>query len=176
MCFIINHSKSACQFHVYSSFFLTTANIASKFNTSFISVKLILKSLYCCSYCVMQQHFTYWHRNVFIHFSVSANLSRSAFLSPKYYEDLDDASSTSSLSQSLEPHPPHLEREEEELQTRPPPMSSIPPTLSTPRHPTVVRTPSIQPGFGANQSTPFSKIQSGQGMGFGLSPIASPSK
>uniref|UniRef100_A0A669CS89 Nuclear pore complex protein Nup214 n=1 Tax=Oreochromis niloticus TaxID=8128 RepID=A0A669CS89_ORENI len=91
-----------------------------------------------------------------------ANLSRSAFLSPKYYEDLDDASSTSSLSQSLEPHPPHLEQEEEELQTRPPPMSSIPPTLSTPRHPTVVRTPSIQPGFGANQSTPFSKIQSGQ--------------
>nr|XP_004549645.2 nuclear pore complex protein Nup214 isoform X4 [Maylandia zebra] len=103
-----------------------------------------------------------------------ANLSRSAFLSPKYYEDLDDASSTSSLSQSLEPHPPHLEQEEEELQTRPPPMSSIPPTLSTPRHPTVVRTPSIQPGFGAIQSTPLSKIQSGQGMGFGLSPIASP--
>uniref|UniRef100_A0A3B4FPG8 Nuclear pore complex protein Nup214 n=1 Tax=Pundamilia nyererei TaxID=303518 RepID=A0A3B4FPG8_9CICH len=103
-----------------------------------------------------------------------ANLSRSAFLSPKYYEDLDDASSTSSLSQSLEPHPPHLEQEEEELQTRPPPMSSIPPSLSTPRHPTVVRTPSIQPGFGAIQSTPLSKIQSGQGMGFGLSPIASP--
>uniref|UniRef100_A0A7N8Y0V0 Nuclear pore complex protein Nup214 n=1 Tax=Mastacembelus armatus TaxID=205130 RepID=A0A7N8Y0V0_9TELE len=56
-----------------------------------------------------------------------ANLSRSAFLSPKYYEDLDDVSSTSSLSQSLDPHQ----------------------TLSTPRHPTVVRTPSIQPGFGA---------------------------
>ncbi|XP_030598399.1 nuclear pore complex protein Nup214 isoform X3 [Archocentrus centrarchus] len=103
-----------------------------------------------------------------------ANLSRSAFLSPKYYEDLDDASSTSSLSQSLEPHPPHLEQEEEELQPRLPPMSAIPPALSNPRHPTVVRTPSIQPGFGAIQSTPLSKLHSGQGMGFGLSPIASP--
>uniref|UniRef100_A0A3B4UE06 Nuclear pore complex protein Nup214 n=1 Tax=Seriola dumerili TaxID=41447 RepID=A0A3B4UE06_SERDU len=91
-----------------------------------------------------------------------ANLSRSAFLSPKYYEDLDDVSSTSSLSQSLDPHPPL-------------PMTVIPPALSNPRHPTVVRTPSIQPGFGAIQSTPLTKIHSVQGMGFGLSPIASPS-
>uniref|UniRef100_A0A3Q3M6R7 Nuclear pore complex protein Nup214 n=1 Tax=Mastacembelus armatus TaxID=205130 RepID=A0A3Q3M6R7_9TELE len=82
-----------------------------------------------------------------------ANLSRSAFLSPKYYEDLDDVSSTSSLSQSLDPHQ----------------------TLSTPRHPTVVRTPSIQPGFGAIQSTPLTKNQSVQGVGFGLSPIVNPS-
>ncbi|XP_040013284.1 nuclear pore complex protein Nup214 isoform X2 [Xiphias gladius] len=103
-----------------------------------------------------------------------ANLSRSAFLSPKYYEDLDDVSSTSSLSQSLDPHPAHLELEEEELQPEPLPMSVIPPALSTPRHPTVVRTPSIQPGFGAIQSTPLTKIHSVQGMGFGLSPIASP--
>ncbi|XP_008283793.1 nuclear pore complex protein Nup214 isoform X2 [Stegastes partitus] len=103
-----------------------------------------------------------------------ANLSRSAFLSPKYYEDLDDVSSTSSLSQSLDPHPPHLELEEEELQPLPLPMTVIPPALSTPRHPTVVRTPSIQPGFGAIQSTPLTKIHPVQGMGFGLSPIASP--
>ncbi|XP_067431481.1 nuclear pore complex protein Nup214 isoform X3 [Thunnus thynnus] len=103
-----------------------------------------------------------------------ANLSRSAFLSPKYYEDLDDVSSTSSLSQSLEPHLPHLELEEEELQQEPPPMTVIPPALSTPRHPTVVRTPSIQPGFGAIQSTPLTKVHPVQGMGFGLSPIASP--
>ncbi|XP_022059740.1 nuclear pore complex protein Nup214 [Acanthochromis polyacanthus] len=103
-----------------------------------------------------------------------ANLSRSAFLSPKYYEDLDDVSSTSSLSQSLDPHPPDLELEEEELQPLPLPMTVIPPSLSTPRHPTVVRTPSIQPGFGAIQSTPLTKIHSVQGMGFGLSPIASP--
>uniref|UniRef100_A0A3Q2G152 Nuclear pore complex protein Nup214 n=1 Tax=Cyprinodon variegatus TaxID=28743 RepID=A0A3Q2G152_CYPVA len=85
-----------------------------------------------------------------------ANLSRSAFLSPKYYEDLDDASSTSSLSQSLEPHPSHLDQEEEELKPLQPPAM----TLSTPRHPTVVRTPSIQPGFGGIQSTPLPKIHS----------------
>ncbi|KAM8743568.1 nuclear pore complex protein Nup214 isoform 2-T2 [Acanthopagrus schlegelii] len=103
-----------------------------------------------------------------------ANLSRSAFLSPKYYEDLDDVSSTSSLSQSLDPHPAHLEPEEEELQPEPLPLTVIPTALSTPRHPTVVRTPSIQPGFGAIQSTPLTKIHSVPGMGFGLSPIASP--
>ncbi|KAM7368911.1 hypothetical protein PAMP_013215 [Pampus punctatissimus] len=104
-----------------------------------------------------------------------ANLSRSAFLSPKYYEDLDDVSSTSSLSHSLDPHLPHLELEEEELQEQePPPMTVIPPALSTPRHHTVVRTPSIQPGFGAIQSTPLTKVHSVQGMGFGLSPIPSP--
>uniref|UniRef100_A0A3Q2Q8Q3 Nuclear pore complex protein Nup214 n=1 Tax=Fundulus heteroclitus TaxID=8078 RepID=A0A3Q2Q8Q3_FUNHE len=74
-----------------------------------------------------------------------ANLSRSAFLSPKYYEDLDDASSKSSLSQSLEPHPSHLDQEEEELQPLQLPTVTA---LATPRHPTVVRTPSIQPGFG----------------------------
>lgn len=102
-----------------------------------------------------------------------ANLSRSAFLLPKYYEDLDDVSSTSSLSQSLDPHPPHLELEEEELQPLPLPMTTLPP-LTTPRHPTVVRTPSIQPGFGAIQSTPLAKIHSMPGVGFGISPIASP--
>lgn len=103
-----------------------------------------------------------------------ANLSRSAFLSPKYYEDLDDVSSTSSLSQSLEPHPADLELEEEELQQEPLPLTIIPPAMSSPRHPTVVRTPSILPGFGAIQSTPLTKIHSVAGMGFGLSPIASP--
>ncbi|XP_043952489.1 nuclear pore complex protein Nup214 isoform X3 [Gambusia affinis] len=100
-----------------------------------------------------------------------ANLSRSAFLSPKYYEDLDDASSTSSLSQSLEPHPSHLDQEEEELQPLQPPAVT---SLSTPRHPTVVRTPSIQPGFGGIQSTPLPKIHSAPSLGFGLSPIPSP--
>lgn len=109
---------------------------------------------------------------IFFLYPLAANLSRSAFLSPKYYEDLDDVSSASSLSHSLEPHPADLELEEEELQPEPLPLTIIPPALSTPRHPTVVRTPSIQPGFGAIQSTPLTKIH--QGMGFGLSPIASP--
>ncbi|XP_012724417.2 nuclear pore complex protein Nup214 isoform X2 [Fundulus heteroclitus] len=100
-----------------------------------------------------------------------ANLSRSAFLSPKYYEDLDDASSKSSLSQSLEPHPSHLDQEEEELQPLQLPTVTA---LATPRHPTVVRTPSIQPGFGGIQSTPLPKIHSAPTLGFGLSPIPSP--
>ncbi|XP_057674813.1 nuclear pore complex protein Nup214 isoform X1 [Corythoichthys intestinalis] len=106
-----------------------------------------------------------------------ANLSRSAFLSPKYYEDLDDVSSNSSLSQYMEPHLPHLEVEEEEEELQPERMPVVAPIAappSYPRHPTVVRTPSIQPGFGAIQSTPLSKMQSVPGMGFGLSPIASP--
>lgn len=107
--------------------------------------------------------------------ALSANLSRSAFLSPKYYEDLDDVSSASSLSQSLDPHHLELEEEEEEeeLQQEPLSMPVMTPALSTPRHPTVVRTPSILPGFGAIQSTPLVKPHSVQGMGFGLSPIAS---
>ncbi|XP_036385877.1 nuclear pore complex protein Nup214 [Megalops cyprinoides] len=91
-----------------------------------------------------------------------ANLSRSAFLSPKYYEDLDDVSSTSSLSQTLDPEEAQLAEEEEE---EPVPAPIQAPTI--PRHPTVVRTPSIQPGFGM-QSTPFSKVHSG------LGPIISP--
>lgn len=102
-----------------------------------------------------------------------ANLSRSAFLSPQYYEDLDDVSSTSSLSQCLDPDPRHLELEEEDEEL-PQPLPVISQTLSTSRHPTVVRTPSIQPGFGAIQSTPLAKLQSLQGLGFGLSPIPSP--
>ncbi|XP_077479250.1 nuclear pore complex protein Nup214 isoform X2 [Stigmatopora argus] len=105
-----------------------------------------------------------------------ANLSRSAFLSPKYYEDLDDASSNSSLSQYMEPHlEVEEEEEEEELQPeRLPMVAPVPAPPSYPRHPTVVRTPSIQPGFGAIQSTPLGKMQSVPGVGFGLSPIASP--
>uniref|UniRef100_A0AAQ4S143 Nuclear pore complex protein Nup214 n=1 Tax=Gasterosteus aculeatus aculeatus TaxID=481459 RepID=A0AAQ4S143_GASAC len=102
-----------------------------------------------------------------------ANLSRSAFLSPKYYEDLDDVSSSSSLSQSLEPHPADLEEEDEE-ELLPEPLPVIHPSFSGPRHPAVVRTPSIHPGFGAIQSTPLAKIPSVQGLGFGLSPIAIP--
>uniref|UniRef100_A0A3P9HJU9 Nuclear pore complex protein Nup214 n=1 Tax=Oryzias latipes TaxID=8090 RepID=A0A3P9HJU9_ORYLA len=97
-----------------------------------------------------------------------ANLSRSAFLAPKNLEDLDDVSSTSSLSQSIELLPSHLElEEEEELQPlQPSLMNSMTQSLPTPRHPTVVRTPSIQPGFGAIQSTPLTKMHPVPGMGF----------
>uniref|UniRef100_A0A8C7U3P5 Nuclear pore complex protein Nup214 n=1 Tax=Oncorhynchus mykiss TaxID=8022 RepID=A0A8C7U3P5_ONCMY len=86
-----------------------------------------------------------------------ANLFRSAFLSPNYYEDLDDVSSTSSLSQALDPDYSHCF--EEEPEPEPAPLPVLP--TSMPRHPTVVRTPSIAPGFGAIQSTPFSKVHQG---------------
>ncbi|XP_049321761.1 nuclear pore complex protein Nup214 isoform X2 [Astyanax mexicanus] len=82
-----------------------------------------------------------------------ANLSRSAFLSPKYYEDLDDVSSTSSLSQSQEPEEPLALAEEEEEEEE---LPAIP--VLTPRHPAVVRTASIQPGF-PMQPSPFSRVQ-----------------
>lgn len=98
-----------------------------------------------------------------------ANLFRSAFLSPNYYENLDDVSSTSSLSQALDPDYSHYFAEEEP-EPEPAPLPMLP--LSMPRHPTVVRTPSIAPGFGAIQSTPFSKVR----QGLGLSPIMSPGR
>uniref|UniRef100_A0A3B3Q3F7 Nuclear pore complex protein Nup214 n=1 Tax=Paramormyrops kingsleyae TaxID=1676925 RepID=A0A3B3Q3F7_9TELE len=80
-----------------------------------------------------------------------ANLSRSAFLSPNYYEGLDDGSSTSSLSQALDPEDSRPLEEE---------VSAVPPALATARHPAVVRTSSVQPGFGI-QGPPFGKAPAG---------------
>nr|XP_009664127.1 PREDICTED: nuclear pore complex protein Nup214 [Struthio camelus australis] len=74
-----------------------------------------------------------------------ANLSRSAFLSTRYYEDLDEVSSTSSVSQSLENEDPQVVDQEEEAAP-----------VQVPRHAPVVRTPSIQPGLMA-QSPSFGK-------------------
>ncbi|XP_073807812.1 nuclear pore complex protein Nup214 isoform X2 [Danio rerio] len=85
-----------------------------------------------------------------------ANLSRSAFLSPQFYEDLDDVSSSSSLSQPVEDPEDSLAVAEEE--DEPLPVQLLAPAI--PRHPAVVRTPSIQPGFNV-QSSPFSRVQSG---------------
>ncbi|XDV19641.1 hypothetical protein PO909_025079 [Leuciscus waleckii] len=79
-----------------------------------------------------------------------ANLSRSAFLCPQFYEDLDELSSTSSLSQVLEPEDSlALAEDGDEPVLMPVLMPSVP------RHPTVVRTPSIQPGF---SPSPFSRV------------------
>ncbi|XP_028829135.1 nuclear pore complex protein Nup214 isoform X2 [Denticeps clupeoides] len=89
-----------------------------------------------------------------------ANLSRSSFLSPKYYEDLDDVSSTSSLSQALEMEECALLEEEE-----PVPLPVLVPAVS--RHHAVVRTSSVQPGF--MQSTPFAKMN--PGLGSLISPV-----
>ncbi|XP_060106620.1 nuclear pore complex protein Nup214 [Heteronotia binoei] len=66
-----------------------------------------------------------------------ANLSQSAFLCSRYDEDLDDVSSTSSVSQALENEDSQAGEKEEELAA---------PVL-VPRHPPVVRTPSVQPGL-----------------------------
>ncbi|XP_072739087.1 nuclear pore complex protein Nup214 isoform X7 [Ciconia boyciana] len=74
-----------------------------------------------------------------------ARLSRSAFLSTRYYEDLDEVSSTSSVSQSLENDDSQAVDQEEEAAP-----------VQVPRHAPVVRTPSIQPGLMA-QSPSFGK-------------------
>ncbi|NXU99741.1 NU214 protein, partial [Cettia cetti] len=74
-----------------------------------------------------------------------ASLSRSAFLSTRYYEDLDEVSSTSSVSQSLENEDSQAVEQEEEAAPVP-----------VPRHAPVVRTPSVQPGLMA-QSPSFGK-------------------
>ncbi|XP_030063669.1 nuclear pore complex protein Nup214 isoform X2 [Microcaecilia unicolor] len=76
-----------------------------------------------------------------------ASLSRSVFLSPKYCEDLDDVSSTSSVSQALDNEDVQSEEEEVELEVAP---------ARIPRHAPVVRTPSIQPGL-VTQPPPFGK-------------------
>ncbi|XP_047380240.1 nuclear pore complex protein Nup214 isoform X2 [Sciurus carolinensis] len=73
-----------------------------------------------------------------------ASLSRSAFLSQRYYEDLDEVSSTSSVSQSLESEDARASCKDEET------------VVQVPRHAPVVRTPSIQPGL-LPQATPFAK-------------------
>ncbi|XP_057207487.1 nuclear pore complex protein Nup214 isoform X2 [Triplophysa rosa] len=82
-----------------------------------------------------------------------ANLSRSAFLFPQYSED--EVSSTSSLSQPLEPEDTLALAEEEE---EPGPIPIVMPSVL--RHPAVVRTPSIQPGF-IMQSAPFGRVLTG---------------
>ncbi|XP_005882205.1 PREDICTED: nuclear pore complex protein Nup214 isoform X2 [Myotis brandtii] len=74
-----------------------------------------------------------------------ASLSRSAFLSQRYYEDLDEASSTSSISQSLE---------NEDTQA---PCKDDDAGIQVPRHAPVVRTPSIQPGLLPQAAAPFAK-------------------
>ncbi|XP_073872344.1 nuclear pore complex protein Nup214 isoform X4 [Macaca fascicularis] len=73
-----------------------------------------------------------------------ASLSRSAFLSQRYYEDLDEVSSTSSVSQSLESEDARTSCKDEEA------------VVQAPRHAPVVRTPSIQPSL-LPHAAPFAK-------------------
>uniref|UniRef100_A0A8C5WI73 Nuclear pore complex protein Nup214 n=1 Tax=Leptobrachium leishanense TaxID=445787 RepID=A0A8C5WI73_9ANUR len=74
-----------------------------------------------------------------------ASLHRSSFLAPSFFEDLDDISSTSSLSETAgiedrRPLPHEVERQE----TPPPEVTPI----RAPQHAAVVRTSSVLPGFG----------------------------
>ncbi|KAM7316828.1 hypothetical protein ACRRTK_024559 [Alexandromys fortis] len=73
-----------------------------------------------------------------------ASLSRSAFLSQRYYEDLDEVSSTSSISQPLEGEDVRSPCKEDEA------------VVQVHRHAPVVRTPSIQPSL-LPQAVPFAK-------------------
>ncbi|XP_005346146.1 nuclear pore complex protein Nup214 isoform X1 [Microtus ochrogaster] len=73
-----------------------------------------------------------------------ASLSRSAFLSQRYYEDLDEVSSTSSISQPLEGEDVRSPCKEEEA------------VVQVHRHAPVVRTPSVQPSL-LPQAVPFAK-------------------
>ncbi|XP_054376694.1 nuclear pore complex protein Nup214 isoform X4 [Pongo abelii] len=73
-----------------------------------------------------------------------ASLSRSAFLSQRYYEDLDEVSSTSSVSQSLESEDARTSYKDEEA------------VVQAPRHAPVVRTPSVQPSL-LPHAAPFAK-------------------
>ncbi|XP_045431111.1 nuclear pore complex protein Nup214 isoform X2 [Pipistrellus kuhlii] len=91
-----------------------------------------------------------------------ASLSRSAFLSQRYYEDLDEASSTSSISQSLESEDPRAPCREDAA------------AAQMPRHAPVVRTPSVQPGL-LPPAAPFAKSHLGHGPPGALGASASPS-
>ncbi|KAM5156915.1 nuclear pore complex protein Nup214 [Mantella aurantiaca] len=83
------------------------------------------------------------------------NLCRSSFLAPSYFEDLDDVSSTSSLSETAD---------HEEIQA-PPQREAFkqePSHVRTARHATVTRTASVHPGFGT-PPIPFGKSHSQAG-------------
>ncbi|XP_069093176.1 nuclear pore complex protein Nup214 isoform X1 [Pleurodeles waltl] len=84
-----------------------------------------------------------------------ANLSRSAFLSPRFSDDFDEVSSTSSISQA--PDPEEIKEEEEQGEV---PEEVVP--IRLPRHAPVVRTPSVQPGL-VSQPPVFGKNQLGVG-------------
>ncbi|XP_063792871.1 nuclear pore complex protein Nup214 [Pseudophryne corroboree] len=83
-------------------------------------------------------------------------LSRSSFLAPSYFEDLDDVSSTSSLSEAADnevlrapPQPVSIRRD-----TPPPEPFPVRPA----RHVPITRTTSVQPGF-TTPSLTFGKSQ-----------------
>ncbi|KAM3911356.1 nuclear pore complex protein Nup214 isoform 2-T2 [Leptodactylus fuscus] len=92
-----------------------------------------------------------------------ANLSRSSFLNPSYIEDLDDVSSSSSLSEAADSQRRFLEPQQEPVaqnrqETPPPDPSPVRPA----RHAPISRTVSVQPGFGT-PAPQFGKVPPGSG-------------
>ncbi|XP_068104960.1 nuclear pore complex protein Nup214 isoform X2 [Hyperolius riggenbachi] len=85
-----------------------------------------------------------------------ANLSRSAFLAPSFFEDLDDVSSTSSLSEAADNEDGLISAQQEASRQETPPPEPSP--VRPARHAPVTRTVSVQPGFGT-PSIPFGKAQ-----------------
>ncbi|XP_077140814.1 nuclear pore complex protein Nup214 isoform X3 [Ranitomeya variabilis] len=84
-------------------------------------------------------------------------LSRSSFLIPNYIEDLDDVSSSSSLSEAAECQG-RLSEVPIRQETPPPEPSPV----RSVRHAPVTRTMSMQPSFGT-PAAPFGKVQPGHG-------------
>ncbi|XP_063292584.1 nuclear pore complex protein Nup214 isoform X1 [Pelobates fuscus] len=91
-----------------------------------------------------------------------ANLNRSSFLAPSFFENLDDVSSTSSLSDTGDNEERGLLPQVVGRHETPPPEGT---PIRTPRHAAVVRTTSVQQGF-APPTAPFGKP-------FGPGPITS---
>ncbi|XP_073496808.1 nuclear pore complex protein Nup214 isoform X2 [Phyllobates terribilis] len=86
-----------------------------------------------------------------------AGLSRSSFLIPSYIEDLDDVSSSSSLSEAAECQG---RLSEVPIRQETPPLE--PSSVRAVRHAPVTRTASMQPGFGT-PAPPFGKVQPSPG-------------
>ncbi|XP_075690784.1 nuclear pore complex protein Nup214 isoform X3 [Rhinoderma darwinii] len=89
-----------------------------------------------------------------------ANLSRSSFLNPSSTEDLDDVSSSSSLSEAADNQGRRSEPHRGPVRQETPPLDPSP--VRAVRHAPVARTVSMQPGFGT--PTPlFAKVPPSSG-------------
>ncbi|XP_071981713.1 nuclear pore complex protein Nup214 isoform X2 [Engystomops pustulosus] len=89
-----------------------------------------------------------------------ANLSRSSFLNPNFIEDLDDVSSSSSLSEAADIQGRLSEGQQEPVRQETPPLEPSP--IRAVRHAQLARTVSVQQGFGT-PAPQFGKVQPNSG-------------
>ncbi|XP_040298019.1 nuclear pore complex protein Nup214 isoform X2 [Bufo bufo] len=89
-----------------------------------------------------------------------ANLCRSSFLNPSFIEDLDDVSSSSSLSEAADTQGGLSEPQHEPVRQETPPPEPSP--VRAVRHAPVTRTVSLQPGF-ATPASLLGKVQPSSG-------------